>query len=103
MFHRFVEWRFCETPAADTAALQFLRNLFELITLDHIAYLVFAEVAQLDPAFQPGAHFFHVVLETPQRRNAAVVNRLALSQNTCPPSSGDATIGDQATGNNASA
>ena len=72
--------RFCETPASAAAdALQFLRNLLELVTLDYIAHLVLAEIAQLDSAFQTGTHFFDVILEAPQRGNAAVINRLALS------------------------
>src|SRR6266567_3840362 len=97
MFHG----RFYETPASDTDALQFLGYLFELITLDDVAYLVFAEVAQLDSAFQTRAYFFHVVLETPQRRNAAIIDRLALSQDASACSAGDAAIGDQAARNNA--
>src|SRR5437867_5590550 len=96
MFHG----RFYETPASAAAdALQFLGYLFELITLDDVAYLVFAEVAQLDSAFQTRAHFFHVVLETPQRRNAAIIDRLALSQDTSARRTGDAAIGDKTTRN----
>src|SRR6058998_3531636 len=87
MFHS----RFYETPASDTDALQFLGYLFELITLD--------EVAQLDSAFQTRAYFFHVVLETPQRRNAAIIDRLALSQDASARSAGDAAIGDKTTSN----
>src|SRR5881628_1431453 len=98
MFHG----RFYETPASAAAdALQFLGYLFELITLDDVAYLVFAEVSQLDTAFQAGAYFLHVVLEAPQRRNSAVVNRLALSQDASARSAGDAAIGDKAARNNA--
>src|SRR5262249_31503016 len=96
MFHG----RFYETPAPAVAdALQFLGNLFELVTFDDVAHLVFAEVAQLDSAFQTRAHFFHVVFETPQRRNAAIVNRLALSQDTSARSARDAAISDKTTSN----
>src|SRR5438093_13276193 len=98
MFHS----RFYETPASDTDALQFLGYLFELITLDDVAYLVFAEVAQLDSAFQTRPHFFHVVLETPQRRNAAIIHRLSLSQDTSDRRTVDAAFGDNTTSNNAS-
>src|SRR5215471_18405709 len=82
---------------------QFLGDLLELIALDHVAYLIFAEVAQLDSTFQTGTDFFHVVLETAQRRKAAVVNRLALSQNAsaCRPS--NPAIGHETTSDDASA
>ena len=52
MFHWSVVGRFCETHAPDTDALQFLRDRFKLIALDDIADLIFAEVAELNPAFQ---------------------------------------------------
>src|SRR6476660_2229988 len=82
---------------------QFLGDLLELITLDHVAYLIFAEVTQLDSTFQTRTDFFHVVLETAQCRKAAVVNRLALSQNTGAPSARDPAIGHEATSDDASA
>ena len=47
--------------------LEFLRDLFELVALDDVADLIFAEIAQLDAALQTGADFLHVVLETAQR------------------------------------
>jgi len=80
---------------------QSLRNLFELVALDHVAHLIFAEVAKLDAAFQAGAHFLYVVLETAQRRNPAIVNRLALSQEAGARSASDAAIGDQTTSDDA--
>ena len=82
---------------------QFLRDLLELIALDDVAYLIFAEVAELDAAFQTGTHLFHVVLESAQRRNSAVVNRLAFPQYASAGDAGDATIGYETTGDNASA
>jgi len=54
-----------------------------LVTLDYVAHLVFAEIAQLDAAFQTRADFFDVILETSQRRKAAIVNRLALRRSDC--------------------
>src|SRR6266513_1387372 len=77
--------------------------LLELITLDHVAHLIFAEVAQLDSTFQTRTDFFHVVLETAQRRNPAVVNWLALSQNASAPGARDPAIGHEATSDDASA
>src|ERR1700674_205218 len=71
--------------------LEFLRDLLELIALDDVAHLKFAEVAKLDAAFQTGTHFFHVVLESAQRRNPAVVNRLAFPQYASAGDAGDAT------------
>ena len=44
--------------------LEFLGHSLELIAFDDIAHLIFAEIAELDAAFQTGANFFHVVLET---------------------------------------
>src|ERR1700756_5930346 len=93
-----------ETPASAAAdRLQFLGDLLELIAFDHVADLIFAEVAQLDSAFQTGADFFHVVLETAQRRNSAVVNRLALSQNARARHTSNSAIGDKTTGDDAPA
>ena len=57
--------------------LQFLRDLLEHVALDDVAHLIFAKVSQLNSAFEPGAHFFHVVLEPAQSREPAIVNRLA--------------------------
>src|SRR5215831_18019185 len=82
---------------------QFLGDLLELIALDHVAYLIFAEVAQLDSTFQTGADFLHVVLKTAQRRNPAVVNRLSLSQNASACRASNPAIGDEATSDDPSA
>src|SRR5438874_5689258 len=98
MFHCSIVGRFCETPASDTDALQLLRNLLELVTLDDVAHLIFAEVAELDAAFQTGAHFFHVILETTQCREAAVVNWLTFSQNARAGGASNPSIGDQTSG-----
>ena len=65
-------------------ALQFLRDLLELIALDDVADLIFVEVAQLDAALEADAHFLHVVLETAQGRESAIVNRLAPAQRRAP-------------------
>src|SRR5713226_6121089 len=79
-------------------ALQFLRDGLELIALDDVAYLIFVEVAQLDAALEADANFFHVVLETAQSREPAIVNRLALSQDSRPRRPRDPAIGDEASG-----
>src|ERR1700746_3951693 len=96
MFHVSFVGRFCETPARAAAdALQFLRDLLELVALDDVADLILVEIPELDPALQAGAHFLHVVLEAAQRRSAAVVNRLPLPHDAGPRGAGDTTIGDQ--------
>lgn len=82
---------------------QFLRDLFELITLNHIAYLIFAKISQLNSAFQTRADFFYVVLETPECRNSAIVNRLTPPENASPCCARDPTIGYEATSDDASA
>src|SRR6476661_7267009 len=82
---------------------QFLGDLFELVTLDHVAYLIFAEVTQLDSTFQTRSDFFHIVLETAQCRKPAIVNRLSSSQNTSAPDAGNPAIGHEATSDDASA
>src|SRR5262249_27798385 len=93
-----------ETPASAAAdGLQFLRDLLELIALDHVAHLIFVEISQLDSAFEAGTDFFHVILETPQRRNPAIVNRLASPKNASPPCTRNPTIGHEAASDNASA
>ena len=65
-------------------ALQFLGDLFELVALDDVADLIFAEVAQLDTAFESNPHFLHVILETAQGGESAIVNRLATAQDARP-------------------
>src|SRR5438552_527676 len=86
------------TPLLHCSSSQFLRDLFELITLDNIADLVFAKIAQLDSALQTGAHFLHVVLKAPQRGESAVIYRLAPPQNTCSRRTRNPAIRDQAAG-----
>jgi hypothetical protein len=73
-------------------------DLFELVTLDNVADLIFAEVAQLDAALEADAHLFHVVLETAQRRKAAVVDRLAPRRTRRSGRAADAAIGDETAG-----
>src|SRR5215471_2371935 len=103
MFH-ICKGRFYETPSSVAAdGLQFLGDLLELITLDYVTHLIFAKIAQLDSAFEAGTDFLYVVLETAQRRNPAVINRLALSQDASARSARDAAIGHEATSDNASA
>src|SRR5215831_17441602 len=82
---------------------QFLRDLFELIALNHVAHLIFAKITQLDSTLQTGTHLFYVVLKTAQRRNPAVINRLTLSENASARRASNPTIGHQATSDNASA
>jgi len=43
---------------------KFLGHSLELIALNDIAHVVFTEIAKFEAAFQTGAHFLHVVLET---------------------------------------
>src|ERR1041384_491726 len=78
--------------------LKFLRNRFELVTFYNVADLIFAEVAQLDAAFQPGPHFLHVILEAAQCRDAAIVNRLAFAHDPGARRAGDSPVGNQTTG-----
>src|SRR5207244_3411806 len=76
-------------------------ELFELIALDDVADLVFAEISELDSTFQTGAHFLHIILESPQSGESAVINRLAFSQHASASGAGDSSIGNQTTGNDA--
>src|SRR5215467_12304362 len=82
---------------------QFLGNLLELIALDHVAYLIFAEVTQFDSAFQTGTNFFHVVLKTAQRRNPSIVNRLTFSQDASACHTSNPAIGHEAASDDTSA
>ena len=84
-----------------STASQLLRDRLELIALDDVAHLIFVEVAELDAALETDAHFFHVVLETAQRGEAAIVNRLAPSQHPRARGARDPAIGDEAAGDNA--
>src|SRR5437588_2076743 len=78
--------------------LEFLRDRFEQVALDDVAHLIFAEISQLDAALQADPDFFHVVLETPERREAAIVNRLALAQDPGAGGPGNPAIGHEAAG-----
>jgi hypothetical protein len=46
---------------------KFLGHRLELIALDDVADVIFAEIAELNAAFQAGADFFHIVLKTAER------------------------------------
>ena len=65
------------TRPAQSRAYSFCATCFELVALDDVADLIFAEIAELDAAFEPDADFLHVVLETAQGGKTAIVNRLA--------------------------
>src|SRR5256714_15411955 len=80
---------------------QFLRDGFEQIALDDVAHLIFAEISQLDAAFETNPDFFHVVLETAKRGETAVVNRLALAQHPGARSPRNPAVGDEASGHDA--
>src|SRR5262249_5630757 len=82
---------------------QFLGDLLQLIALNHIAYLIFAEVTQPNSAFQTRPDFFHVILETSQRLNAASVTRLEPAKNESSPGASEPAIGHEATSYDASA
>ena len=43
---------------------ELLRELFEGVTLDNVAWLVVVEVAQFNAAFESRADFFDIVLES---------------------------------------
>src|SRR5438309_3004505 len=73
--------------------LQLLRDLLEQVALDDVADLVFVEIAELDTALETDTDFLHVVLETAQRRESAIVNRLAATQNARPRSARHPAIG----------
>ena len=81
---------------ASPGITQFLRDLLEHVALDDVAHLVFAKISQLDSAFEARADLFYVVLESAQRREPAIINRLTPSQDPSSSCSCDATIGDEA-------
>ena len=91
----------CQTRQAGSSRYKFLRDLFELIALDDVADLIFVEVAELDAALQADAHFLHIVLETAQGGEPAIVNRLAPAQDPRARGAADPAIGDQAAGDDA--
>ena len=66
-FYDFVDPQHAMFHEALSFPLEFLGHGFELIALDDVAHLVFAEIAELDATFQPGTDFFHVVLKTAER------------------------------------
>ena len=82
-------------------AYNFCATCFELVALDDVADLIFVEVAELDAALEADADFLHIVLETAQRGEAAIVNRLAPAQDPRPRGAADPAIGDQAAGDDA--
>ena len=79
--------------------LEFLRNLFELITLDDVADLIFAKVAKFDSAFQAGAYFLYVILESPQGGESAIINRLTFPQDASASGAGDTPVCHETAGN----
>src|SRR6516165_9234578 len=81
---------------------QLLRNLFEVVTLNDIADLVLREIAELDSAFDTGTNLFDVVLKSPQRGDAAIVNGLPFSEHAGARSPGDSAVRHIASRNGAS-
>ena len=63
--------------------------------------MIFAEIAELDSAFQSGTHFLYIVLETAQRRKPAVINRLPFTEHAGPSHASYATVSHEAAGNDA--
>ena len=53
-----------------------LRDLLKRVALDDIVRQIFGKITQLDATLQPRTDLFDVVLETSQRTDTAVVNRL---------------------------
>src|ERR1700759_771991 len=84
--------------------LQLLSPFLEIVTLNDVAHFKFGKVAKFDATFDTHSHFFHVILESAQRRYSSIVNRLSATQNpgaTCannPPvgheAAGDSTLGE---------
>ena len=60
---------------------QLLGHFLEVVALNRVANFVFSKISKLDSALNPDSYFFNVVLETAQRSNSSVVNRLAPAQN----------------------
>src|ERR1700683_1237354 len=79
------------------ASSEFLRHFLECVALDNVARLVLVEVPELDAAFEAAADLLHIILETAQRGETAVVNRLATAEDPRAGGAGDAAIGDHAT------
>src|SRR5260370_41907087 len=79
------------------------RDRFTLVALNDDASLVCAGVADLNAAFKPGTHFFHVILEAAQRRNPAVVHWLLFPEHARARGASYATIGHETAGDDASA
>ena len=80
---------------------KFLGHRFELVALDDVADVIFAEIAELDAAFQTGADFFHVVLETAQRGKSAIIHWLTLADYSGASGPSDSPIRHQTTGHDA--
>src|SRR6266404_9466916 len=102
-FYDFVDPQHSMFHTALSFPSQFLGHRLELITLDDVAHVIFAEIAELDTAFQSGANFLHVVLEPAQGRNSAVVDRLAFACDARASGARDSAVGHQTTGDDASA
>src|SRR5918996_1014177 len=104
MFHGTIngglEYLECCTPLL--RCLEFLRDRFKLVALDHIAHLIFTEIAELNSAFHTRTHFLYIILEAAQRRNPAVVNRLAFTKHAGTRCAGDPAISNKTAGHNAS-
>src|SRR3954468_14302095 len=84
--------------SAAATALKFLRDGFEQVALDNVGHLIFAEISQLDAALETDPDFFHVVLETAQGGQPAVVNWLATTQDAGSRGASDSAISHQAPG-----
>ena len=72
--------------------LQLLRHFLEVVALDDVTDFVLSEISKLDPALNPGSHFFHVILETAQRSDSPVVDWLAPAQDAGSARACDAPV-----------
>src|SRR5207245_1020750 len=64
------------------AGLKLLGHFLEVIALNDVANFVFSKISKLDPALDPGSHFFYVILETAQCSDTPVIDWLTPARNT---------------------
>src|SRR3984957_8642241 len=82
----------------DSIRSQLLSHFLEIVTLNDVTNFVFGKVAEFDPTLDTSSHLFHVVLESAQCRDTAIINRLPATQNSGSPCAGNSAVCDEAAG-----
>src|SRR5689334_3649808 len=88
-------------PGSERGRLKRRAHLLDLEALDLVAGLVVVETVEADTALEAGAHFVRVVLETAQRADLALEERVLAAADAGGDAAVDLAFGDETAGHEA--